>query len=167
MKQLTDRDRAYRAWQDMHRRCNDHPAYAGCIVCGEWQDFEGFVGWYIENCPGTKGFELDKDILSATKKIYSPSTCAFVPKEINLLINVEKTKDGAFPIGVSVNGDKFKAQLRVKRKLIHLGTFATIEDASAAYRSCKENHVKAMAYEYRHIIGERVFEALMQWTVNS
>lgn len=167
MKQLNERDKAYRAWKEMHRRCNEQKAYADCTVCAEWQDFEVFAPWYIENCPGEKGFDLDKDILSKGVKVYSPYTCAFVPRAINVLINVEKTKTGAFPIGVSVNGDKFKAQLRVKGKLIHLGTFATIEDASAAYKSGKENHVKAMAYEYRHLISDRVFDALMSWRVNS
>ena len=167
MKQLTDREKAYRAWKDMCRRCEEQPAYTDCTVCDEWQDFEGFVDWYIGNCPGVNGFDLDKDILSVEEKIYSPATCAFVPRAINLLINVEKTKAGSFPIGVSINGDKFKAQIRVKSKMVYLGTFATIEDASAAYRAGKENHVKAMAYEFRHMITDKVFNALMKWSVNS
>lgn len=158
---------AYRAWRDMIRRCKDHQAYEDVTVCEAWLDFEVFEKWHNENWPGIKGFQLDKDILIPGNNVYSPEGCAFVPSALNALVTVEKPKTGGFPPGVSINGSGFKAQLRVRSKLVYLGTFRTVEQASRAYRQGKEDQVKAMAYENRHAITEEVFEALMKWSVNS
>lgn len=158
---------AYRAWRDMVRRCKDHQAYEDVTICSEWLDFETFEKWHMENWPGVNGFQLDKDILVRGNKVYSPQTCAYVPSAINNMVTVEKPKEGLLPIGVSVNGKAFKAQLRVKSRLVHLGTFLTAEEASRAYAQGKENQIKAMAYENKHLISDRVFEALMKWSVNS
>jgi hypothetical protein len=59
------------------------PTYKDCIVDERWHNFQIFGEWFEENY--VEGFELDKDILGKSSKIYSPETCCFVPQEINLM----------------------------------------------------------------------------------
>jgi hypothetical protein len=129
-------------------------------------DFQCFAEWHEKNCPGEPGYNMDKDIKISGNRIYRPEACSFVPHKINKLIIVNKSKSGVFPAGVSENGKAFKAQLRVKGRLVHLGTYRTPEEAHAAYVTSKEEHVKKMAVEYRDVLGEELFESLMAWSVN-
>lgn len=48
-----------------------------------------------------KYWHLDKDILVAGNKIYSPETCLFVPNRINSLL-IRGVKTGPLPLGVSM-----------------------------------------------------------------
>ncbi len=48
--------------------------------------------------------------------------------------NCKRPRIHDLPIGVTAEGDKFKAQIRVNRKICHLGMFQTPEAASAAYQ---------------------------------
>ena len=45
--------------------------------------------------------ELDKDILFKGNKIYSPSTCIYVPHRINSLFTKSDSARGDYPIGVT------------------------------------------------------------------
>ena len=79
-------------WQGMMDRCydidrRDYRKYGakGVRVCGEWLDQDNFCGWYIKN--KIADWDMDKDFLQdgvpINKKMYSPSTCCFVPKYLN------------------------------------------------------------------------------------
>ncbi len=40
--------RLYGIWKDMHKRCRNHPHYAGrVVVCAEWSDFAEFRRWAL------------------------------------------------------------------------------------------------------------------------
>ena len=45
-------------------------------------------------------FHLDKDLLSKGNKVYSESTCVFIPKDINLLLTKSTASRGEHLIGV-------------------------------------------------------------------
>ncbi len=45
-----------------------------------------------------------------------------------------KTLKSGLPVGVNKRGEKYYAQIAVNKKLIGLGTFSTIEEASNAYQ---------------------------------
>ena len=92
---------AYVHWNNMLRRCysgnfsNCYPTYSTCEVCKEWLNFQVFSKWFKNNYDENKmkGWELDKDILEEGNKLYSPSTCCFVPKELNKLFTENKTRN--------------------------------------------------------------------------
>lgn len=50
-------------------------------------------------------------------------------------------------------------------RLKYLGGYATEEEASAAYVVSKEALMKTVAKEWRGKIEEKVYHALMEWTV--
>lgn len=154
--------KSYTTWQGMLMRCYDskfqekHPAYIGAIVCEEWLYYSKFKEWYDENYPkhlvdkGIK-FELDKDLLSENNKIYSPSTCVFLPKKINLFLANKQANNTSGFIGVYWNKqvNKWKSDIRDfdtgKRK--YLGIFTDIKQASQAYIDARaEQSEKAKQY---------------------
>lgn len=84
--------KAFKRWSDMFLRCYDpyylnndkYIAYRDVVVCEEWHNYQVFAEWYYENY--VEGFELDKDFLFVGNRVYSPQTCIFLPKRINIFI---------------------------------------------------------------------------------
>lgn len=86
---------SYVTWFSMMNRCyNDEYeywqySYKGCQVCEEWHNYQNFAKWYEDNYYDYKeGLELDKDIVKYGNKLYSPETCIFVPKAVNVAFRV-------------------------------------------------------------------------------
>jgi hypothetical protein len=164
---------AYRAWHGMMRRCYDpkalkrSPTYVGCAVSDEWHDFQDFADWFYANPYSNLGYQLDKDLLSPKNKTYSPSTCVFVPHEINSLLLNHESERGDFPQGVYMNKGRgmLMAMLRVDGKQRFLGYFDCPNEAYQAYKTAKECHVKNKAIEWQDRIANNVFEALMNWSL--
>ncbi len=160
----------YNTWISMLQRCYDYklhlrnPTYIDCFVCEEWLDFEIFSKWFKDNY--IEGYQLDKDLLVKGNKIYSPETCCFVPKEINLLIIQPQLKK-ELPHGVQKFRDKFRAFTRTNNIQNHIGCYNTIEEASEAYKLKKKNHITIMAEKYKEIINNKVYQALLNYTINN
>lgn len=153
-------DPVYRVWQRMLERCYDRrrqlkqPAYAGCSVDKVWHNFQNFAHWYCNNPDYNKGYELDKDILVVGNKIYSPSRCCLVPKEINNLFrqfNIGETKMQ----GVTKHYHKFKVKFQNK----HIGSFDTLDKASLAYRTARQEYASSILIQYIDCIQPRVYLA--------
>ena len=71
----------------MKSRCGKEKAYLDVKICDEWlensQMFIDFtLDWWRQGY-FPEGFEIDKDILG-NGKLYSPSTCCYVPSRLNL-----------------------------------------------------------------------------------
>lgn len=163
--------RAYKIFNAMFRRCNSpvgekhNPAYKECSVCDEWHYFSNFKKWFDDNY--IEGYALDKDILVKGNKVYSPSTCCFVPIEINsLLTNRRNHRNGLIGTWKTKRGT-FMAHCNEYGKIIHLGTFPTQEEAFNAYKQAKEAHIKDVATQYYNEgkITEKVYNALMNYKV--
>lgn len=83
----------YMTWQSMLRRCYSmvaqlrYPCYKGCTVDKRWLNYQNFAKWYDANYYEIEGetISLDKDILVKGNKVYSESTCLFIPKSINTM----------------------------------------------------------------------------------
>ena len=171
----------YALWQSMLRRCfiekeqTRYPTYKGCNVSDNFLNYAYFYDW----CQGQIGFGkvddkgrswcLDKDLLFVDNKTYSETACVFVPNEINVFFTDRGKARGEYPLGVYFNkaSGKFKAQCTVNGKIKHLGYFNTPEEAFTAYKPFKDALCKQLALKWQSEIDERLFNAMMNWSVKS
>lgn len=163
----------YNRWFKMLQRCYDedfkkeHPTYNNCYVCDEWLCYENFEKWWNEHYYELEGewVELDKDILIKGNKVYSPETCVFVPKAINILFKKHK-KESNLPLGVYFHRGKYTSQLNEdSRKRKWLGDFNTPEEAFYAYKEAKEKEIKRVADLYKDKIPQKLYEAMYSYEV--
>jgi hypothetical protein len=81
----------YVTWSSMLARCfsksfkKANPAYEGCTVTSNWLKFSNFRSWM--QTQDWQGKELDKDLLFAGNKLYSPEMCVFLEAKINSFIS--------------------------------------------------------------------------------
>ena len=165
----------YQLWQNMLERCFDdklkqkRPTYKDVTCSKEWLLMTSFID-DVSKMKGydLEGWELDKDILVKGNKLYSKDTCCFVPSEINLLLIKSDNARGEWPVGVYFDKapGRFRARLSINGKMKHLGLFTTPEEAFQAYKLAKEAYIKVVAEKWKHLLDEKVFQALMAYEVN-
>ena len=169
----------YGLWRSMLERCfsekyqTRYPTYKGCNVSDNFLNYSFFYDW----CHKQTGFGniddkgrswcLDKDLLLVGNKTYSETACVFVPYEINSFFVDRGNDRGEYPLGVYFHkaSGKFKAQCAVNGKQEHLGYFDTPQEAFAVYKPFKENLCKQLALKWQSEIDERLFNAMMKWSV--
>ena len=166
----------YELWKSMLRRCysdsskKKRPTYEGCEVSENFKSYEYFYEWCNKQVGiNNKDWQMDKDLLVKGNKVYSESTCVFIPKEINLVLTKSDKKRGEHPIGVSWHSKSktFVAQVnKNKGKREHLGLFNTEIEAFNAYKTAKESFIKEQANKWKGKIDERAYNALMNYEVN-
>ena len=167
--------KVYLLWIDIFNRCySDYqlerrPSYKGCTIDEKWHDFQNFAKWCDEHKYSGLGYQLDKDILVQGNKLYSPETCCFVPREINMLFTSAAKARGKYPQGVHYYKPlkKYKAIIRTHGNHENLGYHNTPEEAYSVYKYRKEVHVKEMADLWFGNIEPRVYKALMDWKLES
>jgi len=165
----------YQLWKSMLERCFDdkvkqeHPTYKDVTCSKEWLSMTKF----IEDVSKMKGYgfdgwALDKDILQKGSKLYSKDTCCFVPAEVNNLLIKSDNSRGEYPVGVDFHkvSGKFRAKLKINGRLKHIGLFANPEEAFFAYKAAKEAQIKAVAEKWKHLLDDRVYQALLKYTVD-
>ena len=84
--------KSYITWKHMIERAYDKnyhalfPTYINVTVCSEWHNFQNFAEWFENNY--IEGYHLDKDLMQigVGNKVYSPTTCLFVPSYLNSFI---------------------------------------------------------------------------------
>ena len=169
----------YDLWTDMLKRCfseklqTRQPTYKGCNVSDNFLNYSFFYDWCQEQVGfgkvDDKGhiWQLDKDLLLIGNKIYSETTCVFVPQEINSFFTDRGNARGEYPLGVCFHKrvGKFVAKCTVNGKRQYLGYFNTPEEAFAVYKPYKENLCKQLALKWQSEIDERLFNAMMKWSV--
>ena len=164
----------YQLWNNMINRCynenlrHKNPTYKDCSVSEEWRYLSKFKEWCNKQIGfDNDGWNLDKDLLSKECKIYSEHTCVFVPPEINCALPISASVRGSLPVGVIHSSNKTRYRARIQRgyKWESLGTYDTPEEAFYAYKPVKEAHIKSLAEKWKDQIDPRVYEALMNWTI--
>lgn len=125
-------------WSEMLRRCyttENNPlfkTYKDCTVCEEWLTFTNFLKWCKSFDFDVTKLELDKDIRSGDSKIYSPETCCFVTKQMNMYAREPWGKKNK--AGVIKEGKGWSVRIKPPGKRIcYLGSFSTVEEASARF----------------------------------
>lgn len=160
--------RYYRVWANMMERAycekfkSKKPTYKECYVCDEWFYFLRFKLWMKKQ--DYKGKELDKDILIQGNKVYSPDTCIFVHKSINLLISFKGKSKKSLKTGVSLHktNGKFYAQCRDGDKFKSIVYYDTELEASDAYKEYKYSVIKKVANKQK----EPLRTALLNFKIN-
>ena len=165
----------YDLWYSMLRRCysdnskKKRPTYEGCEVSDNFKSYEYFYEWCQSQVGfGVEGWHLDKDLLVKGNKVYSESTCVFLPSEINMVLVKHTPSRGKHPIGVSwySKSKTFIAQVnKNKGKPENLGYFKTEIEAFNAYKTAKESFVKEQANNWKSEIDDRAYNALMNYRV--
>jgi len=170
--------REYTLWASMLDRCTKggwikRPHYTGTSCSENFKSYSFFYEW-CQNQVGFKSkdengktWQLDKDLLIKGNKVYSEDVCVFVPSKINKLLTKCDNARGNYPLGVCLckQTNKFVASCRNNGKSMCLGFFLTPDEAFQAYKTYKEAYIKEVASEYKSQIDERVYAALMNYTV--
>lgn len=161
----------YRTWTHMLERCYStryqerNPTYAGCSVSKEWLRFSNFKRWMERQ--DFEGMQLDKDLLPEDNKVYSPETCVFVTRAVNLFTTDCGAARGGWLIGVCWNkrDGKFQSQCRnpFTKKREHLGYFTCEEEAHQAWIKRKLELARLLAAEQT---DTRVAKALIERYTN-
>jgi len=159
----------YTVWSHMILRCYDEkirhkfPTYENVTVCEEWHNFQNYAKWYYENYK--EGFDVDKDLLFKGNRVYSPKTCAFIPKEINqILIKSNYKRKESLPLGVTKHCKKFRIRYCDTRKMSNV--IDTAEEAFNIYKLSKESYIKSLAEKWKIFITEECYKALINYTVD-
>lgn len=167
--------REYSIWNGIRQRCYNENnrdklmSYKGIKMSDNFKLYSYFKEWCNKQIGFNEdGWQLDKDILVRSNKVYSAETCAFVPNEINCLIHTGKSYRGLLPQGVVLSSNKKRYRDRVSMggKYYDQGTFDTPEEAFMKYKEVKESHIKEVADKYKDVIDPRVYDALYAWTIN-
>ena len=165
----------YKLWCCMLVRCysntykKKYPTYEGCEVSDNFKSYEYFYEWCHKQIGfSNEGWQLDKDLLIKGNKVYSETTCVFLPNEINSLLTRREALRGEHLIGVCwcKTANAFIAQVnKGKGKREHLGCFKTELEAFNAYKQAKETFIKEQANKWKGKIDDRAYKALMNYTV--
>ncbi len=170
----------YIAWQNMLMRCtkscwDKHSTYIGAYCSDTFKSYSSFYDWY-QTQPNAnnrdedgKKWCLDKDILVKGNKMYSETTCIFIPQRINALLTKSNATRGKHPIGVSwkKQSDRYSARCNTDRGVAkHLGYFDTPEEAFCVYKAYKEQLIKDVANNYKDLLDSHAYDALMNYSVD-
>jgi hypothetical protein len=155
--------KCYSIWRGMLQRCyfqykKFNTTYLNVNVCDEWFNFQNFAQWYEDNY--VEGWQLDKDLLSTDCKIYSPTTCCFIPQEINCLFKEQKETTGTVKVK-----DKYKSQIGKNKVHNHIGTFDSLEDANKAYKDEKKKYILNIAEQYKEQLNINVYNKLTNYEI--
>lgn len=167
------KDPEYQIWYAILQRCcsdrrkSEIPTYKECSAAPEFLRFSTFASWAKSQIGyGEHDFHIDKDLLVPGNKIYGPEQCVFVPRDINMAIQIRRPKRG-LPVGVywCVRRSKFVAQVSSGGKRILIGLFDSPMDAFHAYKPYKENILRELAKKWQEKIDPRAYEALMNFKI--
>lgn len=144
----------YEKWKSMLLRCYGSdaykaktPTYRDCYVCDDWLYFSNFKAWM--ETQDWEGKQLDKDLLVKGNKVYSPQTCCFLTRRVNMYLSAARSKKSSLLTGaVLVWTGRYISQCNDENGLSnHLGTFDTEIEAHNAWRAFKLDVGRKLASE--------------------
>ena len=145
--------------------CSDYhksfPSYSSVSVYDGWFLFSSFKAWMEHQ--DWVGKELDKDLLSTTNKIYSPDTCCFITKQLNMFMTESTATRGEWPIGVCFveKVGKYRSQCcnPFTKRQETVGMFLTPVEAHNAWRERKFVYASMLASEQT---DPRIADAILE-----
>lgn len=166
--------REYNLWSNMLKRCYSdeysklHPTYIDCKVSDNFKNYSYFYEWCHRQEGFHLGWELDKDLLFIGNKVYSEYTCAFIPTEINRVLNKNKNVRGDYPMGVLFHkaSQKLTASISINGKRKHLGLFTDATEAFNVYQKAKREYLIVLANKWKYQINSNVYYALINHPID-
>lgn len=165
---------AYLSWRGILARCYSsktkerQPSYKDATISEDWLKYPNFREWYLaEKGDANIVLEVDKDLLGMGTKVYSKETCLLLPKKINVflitipvfgctsIVKYSQTKHKYFIIINDKSGNE-------AFKNTYYDTYREAFSALAAY---KEGVMKALADEYKDVLSEKAYNAVINWRV--
>lgn len=158
-------DPVYKIWKRMLYRCyskayqKDKPTYTDCEVCEEWKLYSTFKKWV--ECQDWKGNHLDKDLLVTGNKVYSPSTCLFLPPHINNFLVEKMVGKGKYKTGVNWSKSSLSflaycsSPFTSKGSGRYVGSYPTEDLAHEAWRAKKEEYAKLLAADLSDPLAQK------------
>jgi hypothetical protein len=165
---------AYTLWNGIIQRGyseefkRENPSYRDVSVAPEWHNYQCFAEWFhAQEYSQSPEFQLDKDLILAGNREYSPSACSFVPSQINSILNDCAGRRGKFKQGVSFvdRRNSYVARISIRGIPVKIGSFPGEEAAYSAYLSAKTEYVRTMAEEYKPVLHPKVYQNLRSWTL--
>jgi hypothetical protein len=163
----------YVFWESMMKRVYNHQNecmvrnYSDVSVCEEWHNYQNFAEWCQTQTGFKMGFHLDKDLLLEGNKVYSPTTCCFIPPHLNAAITgMKHTNTTGYTGVVLTDTGRFLAGITMNGVGINLGTYDTKQQASLMYKSIKNAYVNSLAIIYKDEISIEAFTAAQKWCAN-
>ena len=158
--------KAYSSWLGIKQRIREN---VDGVLCSEFQKFEDYHDWYTsQKGYDISGWRLHKKVFDKNNNVYSPETLCFLPQILTSAIQVNKAARGKYPIGVYHNIKTGCIQAFMsygKNQSVCLGSFNNAIDAFKVYKKEKERYVHSVANEYKHMLDQRAYIALMNYTV--
>lgn len=161
----------YATWNGMMFRCYGDSRneailrnYGDCTVCEDWHNFQNFAAW-CDTQPEMNfaSSSIDKDIRSKGNRVYSPTTCCFVPQYINTAITGIKHQNMTGKAGVWKFKDSYISEVTLFGAKANLGVFPTAEQASYVRDKIKAAYISALADAFKNEISEEVYKILKRW----
>jgi hypothetical protein len=113
-----------------------------------------------------EGKQLDKDLLFRGNKVYSPDTCVFVDRRVNIFLTERAYGRGKHPIGACwcERDKKFRARVNDGTGIsIYLGMFDSAQQAHDEWLAAKLKIARRLASEIISTGGEaRIANALIR-----
>lgn len=149
----------YSVWYSMFCRVYDStyqkkfPTYKNISICNEWHNFQNFAKWCEDNYPyNIKNirFELDKDWLQQNieDKIYSPTTCVFLPQSVNSFLTNIKASNSSNYTGVTwmskINKWQVTCSIFMESKSKYLGVYSDKYEAYKVYMDFRNKNLETI-----------------------
>lgn len=166
--------REHGLWKAMLQRCFEEkalsvrPTYADCSVSENFKSYSYFYDWCQEQIGFNEPkFMLDKDLLLKGNRFYHEDYCVFLPIDINMALIRKESTRGDLPIGVYFNKKikRFVARCSVGGKTKHIASCKCPIEAFYKYKDFKEDYLRTLADEYKHLIDPRAYNTLMNYKV--
>ena len=154
-----DRCPYYARWKNILTRVYNprKETYKGLSICESWLSLTKFKSWM--ELQDWEGKEIDKDLLVLGNNHYSPETCCFLSRKVNIMLQLQRSSNTTGYTGVVLKGDKYVATCRnVAGLRVYLGAYDTPGGASVAYRIQKAHYIEQIAKEEPNpIIAKALF----------
>lgn len=133
--------RLHVTWANMKRRClspkgTEVQKYKGITLCQEWMDFVPFMEWSLAN-GYTDTMTIDR---IDTMKGYDPGNCRYADHSVQAANRRITDQNKSGHVGVSFDRGKWVSKVQWRKKQVHLGRHALIEDAIKARNDYIEKH---------------------------